>query len=140
MVNLQQLLKAMVEQGASDLHITTGTPPQLRIDGVLVPLRVNPLSPVDTKQLCYSVLTEEQKVTFEKKNELDLSFGISGLGRFRVNVFQDRYGVGAVFRAIPSRIPTIEELGLPPIMREFCMMTSVASLVTLSARVLSSVQ
>ena len=70
-LNLQQLLKAMVEKGASDLHLTTGSPPQLRIDGDLVPLRTNPLSPVETKQLCYSVLTDSQKLRFEEDLELD---------------------------------------------------------------------
>jgi twitching motility protein PilT len=76
--NLHQLLKAMVEKGASDLHITTGSPPQLRIDGDLVPLKMAPLSPVETKQLCYSILTDAQKHAFEENNELDLSFGVKG--------------------------------------------------------------
>ena len=71
-VNLQQLLKAMVDKGDSDLHLSTGSPPQLRIDGDLVPLRVNPLSPVETKQLCYSILTDAQKMKFEEDQELDL--------------------------------------------------------------------
>ena len=85
-VNLHQLLRAVVEKGASDLHITTGTPPQLRIDGSLLPLKTAPLTPNDTKNLCYSVLSEEQKVAFERKNELDLSFGVKGLARFRGNI------------------------------------------------------
>ena len=79
MANLHQLLKAMVEKGASDLHITTGSPPQLRIDGELVPLKTPPLTPVETKQLCYSILTDAQKHKFEEENELDLSFGVKGL-------------------------------------------------------------
>ncbi len=87
MANLHQLLKAMIEKGASDLHITTGSPPQLRIDGSLVPLKMEPMSPGDTKRLCYSILTEEQKVRFEKENELDLSFGVKALARFRANIF-----------------------------------------------------
>src|SRR6476469_7538471 len=78
-LNLHQLLRAVVEKGASDLHITTGSPPQLRIDGSLLPLKTPALSSVDTKQLCYSVLSEEQKIAFERKNELDLSFGVKGL-------------------------------------------------------------
>ncbi len=119
-VNLQQLLKAMVEQGASDLHITTGTPPQLRIDGVLVPLRVNPLSPVDTKQLCYSVLTDTQKLHFEEDHELDLSFGVRGLSRFRANLFMQRGAVGGAFRTVPFKILSFAELGLPPVIEELC--------------------
>jgi twitching motility protein PilT len=117
-VNLHQLLKAMIEKGASDLHITTGTPPQLRIDGELVPLRVPPLSPVDTKQLCYSILTDAQKHKFEEENELDLSFGVKSLARFRANVFLQRGAVAAAFRTIPFKILTFQELGLPPIVNE----------------------
>lgn len=117
-VSLHQLLKAMIEKGASDLHITTGTPPQLRVDGELVPLRVPPLSPVDTKQLCYSILTDAQKHKFEEENELDLSFGVKSLARFRANVFMQRGAVAAAFRTIPFKILTFQELGLPPIVSE----------------------
>ena len=119
-VNLQQLLKAMVDKGASDLHLSTGSPPQLRIDGDLVPLRVNPLSPVETKQLCYSILTDAQKMKFEEDQELDLSFGVKNLCRFRANVFQQKGAVGAVFRTIPFKIRTFNELNLPPIIEELC--------------------
>jgi len=117
-VNLHQLLKAMIEKGASDLHITTGSPPQLRIDGDLVPLRVPPLSPVDTKQLCYSILTDAQKHKFEEENELDLSFGVKSLARFRSNLFMQRGAVAAAFRTIPFKILTFQELGLPPVISE----------------------
>jgi twitching motility protein PilT len=116
--NLHQLLKAMVDRGASDLHITTGSPPQLRIDGELVPLKMNPLSPVDTKQLCYSILTDAQKHKFEEENELDLSFGVKGLSRFRSNIFMQRGAVAGAFRTIPFKILTFQELGLPPIVQE----------------------
>ncbi len=119
-VNLQQLLKAMVEKGASDLHITTGAPPELRIDGTLVPLRVNPLGPSDTKQLCYSVLTDSQKMRFEEDQELDFSFGVRSLARFRGNLFQQRGAVGGVFRTIPFKIISLAELGLPPVLEELC--------------------
>ena len=78
---LQQLLRAMVEKGASDMHITAWSAPLLRIDGAIVPLKLPALSKVDAKQLCYEVLTEEQKVTFEKKSELDLSFPLRGISR-----------------------------------------------------------
>jgi twitching motility protein PilT len=116
--NLHQLLKAMVEKGASDLHITTGSPPQLRIDGKLVPLKTPPLTPVDTKQLCYSILTDAQKHKFEEESELDLSFGVKGLSRFRANVFMQRGAVAGAFRTIPFKILTFQELGLPPIISE----------------------
>jgi twitching motility protein PilT len=119
-ITLHQLLKVMIERGASDLHVTAGSPPQLRLDGSLVPLKTAPLGPIETKQLCYSVLTEEQKVRFEKENELDLSFGVKGLSRFRSNVYMQRGAVAGAFRAIPFQIRTFEELGLPPIMQELC--------------------
>ena len=115
MANMHQLLKAMIEKGASDLHITTGTPPQLRIDGKLHPLKMPPLSPQETKQLCYSVLTDAQKHRFEETNELDLSFSVQKLSRFRGNVFVQRGNVSGAFRAIPFKIMTFEELELPPI-------------------------
>ena len=113
MANLHQLLKAMIEKGASDLHITTSSPPQLRIDGKLNPLKMPPLSPPETKQLCYSVLTDAQKHRFEETNELDLSFGVRGLSRFRANVFLQRGAVAGAFRAIPYKVKSFEELGLP---------------------------
>jgi len=113
MPNLHQLLKAMIEKGASDLHVTTGTPPQLRIDGELIPLKTAPLSPADTKQICYSILTDAQKHEFEEENELDLSFGVKNLSRFRANVFMQRGAVSGSFRTIPFKILTFEELGLP---------------------------
>ncbi len=118
MANMHQLLKAMIEKGASDLHITTGTAPQLRIDGKLHPLRMPPLSPPETKQLCYSVLTDAQKHQFEEKNELDLSFSVQKLSRFRANVFVQRGNVSGAFRAIPFKIKSFEELNLPKVVTE----------------------
>ena len=119
-ITLHQLLKSMVEKGASDLHITTGSAPQLRIDGELVPFRVPPLGPVETKQLCYSVLTDEQKAKFEEEQEIDLSFGVKNLSRFRANVFLQKGAVAAVFRTIPFKIRSFEELGLPRVIAELC--------------------
>jgi len=119
-VNLHQLLKTMIDKGASDLHITTGSAPLLRIDGQIVPLRLPPLTPIDTKQLMYAILTEEQKVAFEKNNELDLSFGVKNLSRFRCNIFMQRGAIAAALRAIPFRIMPFEELGLPPIVADLC--------------------
>jgi len=118
MANMHQLLKAMIEKGASDLHLTTGTPPQLRIDGKLHALKMPPLSPQDTKQLCYSVLTDAQKHRFEEGNELDLSFSVQRLSRFRGNVFVQRGNVAGAFRAVPFKIKTFEELNLPPVVGE----------------------
>ena len=118
MANMHQLLKAMIEKGASDLHITTGSPPQLRIDGKLHPLKMPPLSPQETKQLCYSVLTDAQKHRFEETNELDLSFSVQKLSRFRGNVFIQRGNVAGAFRAIPFKILSFDELGVPPVVAE----------------------
>ena len=118
MANMHQLLKAMIEKGASDLHITTGSPPQLRIDGKLHPLKMPPLTPQETKQLTYSVLTDAQKHKFEETNELDLSFSVQKLSRFRGNVFVQRGNVAGAFRAIPFKIKTFEELNLPPVVTE----------------------
>jgi len=118
MANMHQFLKTMIEKGASDLHITTGTPPQLRIDGKLHPLKLPPLSAPETKQLCYSVLTDAQKHHFEERNELDLSFSVQKLSRFRANVFVQRGNVSGAFRAIPFKIKSFDELGLPKIVSD----------------------
>lgn len=114
-LNLHQLLKVMIDKGGSDLHLSTNSPPQLRIDGDLTPLKTPPLTPADTKQLAYSILTEAQKHSFEENNELDLSFGVKGLARFRANVFMQRGAVAAVYRAIPFKIMSFEELQLPAV-------------------------
>ncbi len=118
MANLHQLLKAMLEKGASDLHVTTGTAPQLRVDGSLVPLNLPSLSPQDTKQTCYSILTDAQKHRFEAQNELDLSFGVKGLARFRANIFVQRGAIAGVFRIIPYEIQKLDELGVPPVINK----------------------
>ncbi|MCB9524972.1 MAG: PilT/PilU family type 4a pilus ATPase [Myxococcales bacterium] len=115
MASLHQLLTLMAEKGASDLHLTVGSPPQIRIDGSLVPIKSAPLTKEDTQSLCYSFLTESQKHRFEQTKELDLSFGVKGLCRFRANVFIQRGAVAGVFRMIPSKIHTFEELGLPQV-------------------------
>lgn len=118
MANLHELLKILVEAGGSDLHITTNTQPQIRVDGKLQKLDVPSLNAVETKQLCYSVLTDTQKHKFEEENELDLSFGVKGLSRFRGNIFVQRGAVAGVFRVIPYKILSFEDLGLPPIAKE----------------------
>ena len=116
-INLHQLLKAMVESGATDLHVTTGCPPLLRIDGDLVPLKAGKLTPVESRNLCYSVLSDKQKQRFEEEQELDFSFGVKGLARFRGNLFVQRGATCAAFRLIPYEIPPLEQLGLPPVVK-----------------------
>src|SRR5438477_71521 len=119
-VTLHQLLKTMVERGGSDLHVTTNSPPQIRIDGKLTPLDMPPLSAPETKQLAYSVLTDAQKHRFEENLEVDISFGIKGLARFRANIFNHRGATAAVYRQIPYEILGFKELGLPAVVEEIC--------------------
>ena len=117
---LNQLLKDMVGQGGSDLHITTNSPPQVRVDGVLRQMSLPPLTPTETKQLCYSILTDNQKHRLEENLELDLSFGLKGLARFRANIFHQRGAMAAVFRQIPFEIRGFRELGLPAVIERMC--------------------
>src|SRR5438093_8278593 len=120
-LSLSELLKKMTEMGASDLHLTTNTPPQVRVDGHLKPLTECPaLTAADTKQLAYSVLTDTQKHRFEEELEIDFSFGIKSISRFRGNIFNQRGAVGAVFRSIPYEIKTFDALVLPPVVKTLC--------------------
>jgi len=116
MRTLPELLQTMVQMEGSDLHITTNTPPQVRVHGHLTRLEGAALAPSETKQLAYSVLTDAQKKRFEETLELDFSFGIKGLARFRVNMFNQRGAVGAVYRLIPERIRSFQELSLPAVL------------------------
>ena len=117
--NMADLLQILVDRGGSDLHITSGTYPQLRITGRLTQLtQFEQLTPQDTQRLAYSILNETQKQKFEEESELDLSFGIQGLARFRCNVFRQRGAVGAAIRLIPYKIRSFDELGLPPIVQQ----------------------
>jgi twitching motility protein PilT len=121
MANLHDLLKYMIEKGASDLHITTGIAPSIRIDGKMKPVPgLEPLSATQTKDLCYSILTDAQKHKFEENSELDLSFGVKNLSRFRANIFVQRGAVAAAIRTIPFKIRTFQELGLPEIIGDLC--------------------
>ncbi len=117
-VTLQALLKTMVDQDASDLHIAVGAPPEFRIGGRMVRVKMDPLAPQDAKDLSYSVLTDSQKGEFEKGLELDFSFGIKDLARFRGNLFYQRGNVGAVFRRIPLAIPDFDAMKLPPVLKK----------------------
>ena len=119
-VTLHQLLKTLVEQGGTDLHVTTNSPPQIRVDGNLVPLQLPPLTAPETKALAYSVLTDQQKHRFEESLELDFSFGVRGLARFRANVFSQRGAVAAAFRTIPWEVKNFQELGLPDVVASLC--------------------
>jgi len=120
-ISLSELLHRLSEMGGSDLHITTGTAPLVRVHGEVRPLEgYRPLTSSETKQLAYSVLTDAQKHRFEENLELDLSFGVKGLSRFRANIFNQRGAVGAVFRAIPYEIKSFDELGLPQVVKELC--------------------
>lgn len=119
-VTLSQLLKTMVEQNGSDLHITTNSSPQIRVDGRLIALKTPALNASQTKQLCYSVLTDAQKHRLEEDLEIDFSFGVKGLSRFRANVFNQKGAIAGVFRSIPNAIPAMADLGLPPIVQKLC--------------------
>ncbi|MBN1296284.1 type IV pilus twitching motility protein PilT [bacterium] len=120
-VSMPNLLKIMIERQATDLHITTGTHPHLRVHGLMTPIKeVPPLTPKETKQLAYSVLTDTQKHAFEEQKELDFSFGVRGLSRFRANIYSQRSAVAIAIRTIPFRIMSFEELGLPRVVAEFC--------------------
>src|SRR5882672_1880304 len=120
-ISLSDLLKKLTELGGSDLHVTTNTAPQVRVHGELSPLEgYRVLTSADTKQLAYSVLTDAQKHRFEENLELDFSFGVKGLSRFRANIFNQRGAVGAVFRAIPYEIKSFDDLGLAPVVKDLC--------------------
>ena len=110
---MRDLLMAMAERSASDLHITSGAAPTLRVHGHLVALEYPPLTPDQTKALAYSLITTEQRERFEANHELDFSYGIPGLSRYRVNVYQQRSAVGIAIRSIPHQPKGFEELGLP---------------------------
>jgi len=129
-MSIDQLLKIAIERNASDLHITAGLPPMLRIDGKLVPTEFPRLKPEDTRRLIYAILNDKQREKFERDLELDTSYGIPGYGRFRLNVFKQRGAVSAAFRSIPNIIKTPQELGLPDIVNELAKKRSGLILVT----------
>src|SRR4030081_2998084 len=118
--NLSELLKKMIEMGGSDLHVTTNSAPRVRVHGHLRPLDMPPLTAADTKSLAYSVLTDAQKHRFEENLELDFSFGLKNLARFRGNIFNQRGAVASVFRTIPWEIKNFDALGLPAIVKNLC--------------------
>lgn len=120
-MNVDDLLRIAVERKASDLHLKVGNHPYLRIDGSLHPLAEQPrISPEEMLSMAFSMMTNRQKQKFKETAELDLSYGVPGLGRFRVNIFQQRGNVGMVLRVIPTKIKTIDDLMLPPIINKIC--------------------
>ena len=119
-VTMHHLLKTLVDQGGSDLHVTTNSPPQIRIDGKLVPLQLPPMTAAETKQLIYGVLTDSQKHRLEETLEVDFSFGVKGLARFRANVFFQRGAVAGAFRTIPWEMRNFKDLGLPDVVATLC--------------------
>jgi len=129
-LHLDDLLREATQRGASDLHLTEHLPPVVRVDGKLTRLNYDSLTPNDIQRLVYDVLTREQIQWFEKVRELDFSYGIPGIGRFRFNVYRQRGSIGAAMRAIPSKIPTLDELKLPMILRDLTRRPSGLVLVT----------
>ncbi len=119
MINIDQVLLEVIEKGASDLHITVGSPPVIRLHGNLVPLDYPKLMPQDTKEMLYGILTQEQREALERNWEYDFSYSLPGKGRFRVNIFFQRNSLSGAFRLIPVKIPTLQELGLPLVLEEF---------------------
>jgi len=129
-IHIDDLLREVAERGASDLHLSVGLPPVLRIDGRLVHTSYAPLAPDETQRLVYDILTADQIQWFEKTHELDFSYGVRDAGRFRVNVYRQRGSVGAALRAISNQIPGFEQLRLPPILRDLARKNSGLILVT----------
>ena len=120
----------MVQRGASDLHITAGSPPLIRLSGKLTPIGEEKLKPDETMRMTYSLMNEGQKKTFEQQKECDFSFGIANLARFRANAYLQRGCVALALRIIPLEIKTFKDLGLPKIMAEFTTRPSGLVLVT----------
>ncbi|KPJ64807.1 hypothetical protein AMK68_00530 [candidate division KD3-62 bacterium DG_56] len=128
--NIDDVLRMATERGASDVHLTAGVPPEIRVDGRLLRTNYEPLRPEDVHRLIYEILTDQQIVRFEETRELDFSYGVVGLGRFRVNTYMQRGCMAAAFRMIPSTIPSFQRLNLPPILSEIANRNSGLILVT----------
>ena len=130
MVGLRELLEEMLRMGASDLHITVGIPPVIRVDGMLQRLNFDPLTTEDTKKIAYTMLNEKQKLKFEQNSELDFSFGIEKMSRYRANMFMQRGNIAIVLRQIPYEVMSFEELGLPKVVSDFAELPHGLVLVT----------
>ena len=130
MARIDSFLRLVVEQGASDLHLGAGAPPTVRLNGELVPLPFRALSDLEARRLILEILTEAQRETVERDMDLDVVYDVEEKGRFRGNVFFHKQGIGSVFRVIPRRIPTLEDLGLPAAVRNFTRLANGLVLVT----------
>ena len=128
--HIDDILRASLRMKASDIHLSVGLPPMVRVDGKLVPTRWDVVGPRDAQRLVYDILTSEQIEKFERSKELDFSYGVAGLGRFRFNVYRQKGCVGCSMRAIPAKIPSLDQLRLPPIVRELTHKHSGLILVT----------
>ena len=128
--DMRELFDLAFKRRASDIHLTEHTSPMLRVDGVLEPVSMAPLTRAETKRLIYGLLTDRQKAQFERELELDMSIDVQGLGRFRINVHLQRGSVEAAFRLVPSRVPSLHELGLPPVVAELARKPNGLVLVT----------
>ena len=118
-MELNEILKVAVKGGASDIHLKSGLPPMFRVDGALVPLKNGErMMPDELTNIAASIMSSVQKARFEESREADLAYGVAGLGRFRVNVFQQRGSIGIVFRVIPFGVKTAEQLHLPPVIQK----------------------
>jgi twitching motility protein PilT len=130
MAQIDQFLRLMVQQKGSDLHLTVGTPPIIRQHGELTRIKFRELTPADMQGLMYEIMTPVQRAQFEERNDTDFAYEIADIARFRVNVFRQRKGIGAVLRAIPTKVLTADELKLPEGVRRFCKLTKGLVLVT----------
>ena len=130
MARIDSFLRLVVEQGASDLHLGAGAPPTVRLNGELVPLPFRALSDLEARRLILEILSDAQRQTVETEKDLDVVYDVGGKGRFRGNVFFHKQGIGSVFRVIPRRIPTLEDLNLPPAVRNFTRLANGLVLVT----------
>ncbi len=130
MAQIDQFLKVLVEHGGSDLHLTTGSPPVMRVHGHMQRVKFRELSAKDMETLVYEIMDEDWRMRFLDQLDFDFAYEIDGLARFRCNVFWQRKGLGAVLRTIPSTVLTADQLGLPDAVRKFCMLTKGLVLVT----------
>ena len=130
MAQIDQFLKVLAERGGSDLHLTTGAPPIMRLNGHLQPYKFRELTAMDMEKLVYEIMEEEWRAIFLETMDFDFAYEIEGVARFRVNVFWQRKGLGAVFRTIPSEVLTADQLGLPEVVRDFCQLSKGLVLVT----------
>ena len=130
MARIDSFLTVVHEQKASDLHFVTGSPPIIRLDGELMPVKFRTLTPYETRKFLYEIISEEQRQAFEKTNDLDFAYHLEGLSRFRVNYFRQERGIGAVFRIIPDQTPSIDQIRAPRVLKKFAYLDSGLLLVT----------